>query len=428
MCMKTNLTEKKISEIHELHTLNKLVLSPSYQRRPVWSIKAKTYLIDTILNGLPIPKFFLLVEVDPETGNTIHDVVDGQQRLTAILDFISGKLANGDPFVLKKKNHPKPETFNDDYEDLSFASLPTDLRDSFWKYRLTLEEFESGTAVEIRDMFIRLNLSGEKLNPQELRHAAYDGDFKKMVYDLADELVDQLVANRTVTAASVKRMGDAEFISELLAVQMRGLQDKKKNLDSIYRDNDSMDVDDLHEVKNNFRKIFILIDKIFADDIRTTRFSKKTDYYSLFYVLHRLVIEESKKLPASNYAGLKEMLIRLHTVVTKDATDANIREYYDSVINAGDAITNRRIRDNYLYGLITPFAVARDPSRSFTADERNLMWHSSPDKKCAICGEVIESFDDYDLDHKEAWDKGGATTLENAQITHKACNRAKGSS
>jgi hypothetical protein len=425
--MKTNLTEKKISEMNELATLDKIDLSPAYQRRPVWSIKAKTYLIDTILNGLPIPKFFLLVKVDPINGETKHDVVDGQQRLTAIFDFIKGELANGAPFILKKKNHPKPETFNDEFEDLTFKTLPADLKSEFWKYRLTLEEFESGTDADIRDMFVRLNLSGEKLNGQELRHAAYDGDFKQLVYDLSDEFVDDLVSNKIITASAVKRMGDAEFISELLTSQMRGIQDKKKILDNIYRDHDAMDDDDIHDKKNQFRKVFNLIEKIFDEDIKTTRFSKKTDYYSLFCVMHRLTIDESRKIPASNNSGLKEMLIRLNNVITKDATEPKIRAYYDSVTNAGDAIANRRLRDDYLYSLIKPFAITRDPSRSFSTDERNLMWHSNPDKECAICGKVIESYDEYDLDHKDAWDNGGATTLENAQIAHSSCNRSKGS-
>lgn len=66
-------------------------LQPKYQRRLVWPFKNKVYLIDSILQGLPLPKFFLQIRVDSKTGKTIYDMVDGQQRLSTIFEFISEK-------------------------------------------------------------------------------------------------------------------------------------------------------------------------------------------------------------------------------------------------------------------------------------------------------------------------------------------------
>lgn len=60
---------------------------PDYQREEVWSTAQKQLLIDSILNGWKLPKLYLL-----KTGANTYDVVDGQQRLATIFEFMSGKL------------------------------------------------------------------------------------------------------------------------------------------------------------------------------------------------------------------------------------------------------------------------------------------------------------------------------------------------
>ena len=52
------------------------------------------------------------------------------------------------------------------------------------------------------------------------------------------------------------------------------------------------------------------------------------------------------------------------------------------------------------------------------------MWYFSKDKKCAICNQEVK-WEEYELDHKQAYTKGGETDLKNAQITHKSCNASK---
>lgn len=77
-----------INDFLEWYTRDELVLSPKFQRRSVWSQKAKSYFIDTIIRGLPLPKIFMQQEVDLETRKTVRQIVDGQQRIRAILSFI----------------------------------------------------------------------------------------------------------------------------------------------------------------------------------------------------------------------------------------------------------------------------------------------------------------------------------------------------
>jgi uncharacterized protein with ParB-like and HNH nuclease domain len=86
------LEQFRISDFLEWHEAKSLKLNPDFQRGSVWTPAAKMMLIDTILRDLPIPKIFIRSRIDRETRKTIREVVDGQQRLRAIIDFASDKM------------------------------------------------------------------------------------------------------------------------------------------------------------------------------------------------------------------------------------------------------------------------------------------------------------------------------------------------
>ena len=92
--LKRDSTKITISEFYERYNMGKYNLSPAYQRRgDVWDEDKKGFLIDTILKNYPIPPIFLHQRIDEETGSTMYDVIDGKQRLTAIVDFLTGNLS-----------------------------------------------------------------------------------------------------------------------------------------------------------------------------------------------------------------------------------------------------------------------------------------------------------------------------------------------
>ena len=65
-----------------------LTLAPKFQRRDVWSDKARSYLVDTIVRGKPIPKIYMRQETNATTRRTVREIVDGQQRLRTVLSFL----------------------------------------------------------------------------------------------------------------------------------------------------------------------------------------------------------------------------------------------------------------------------------------------------------------------------------------------------
>ena len=94
--MKWESYSHPISDIRDWDNNNRLELKPDFQRNEVWSRAAQIMLIDTIIKGIPIPKIYIKSVM--HNGNTYRVVIDGQQRLTAILKFVKNKLRLSKPY------------------------------------------------------------------------------------------------------------------------------------------------------------------------------------------------------------------------------------------------------------------------------------------------------------------------------------------
>src|SRR5438067_2182870 len=81
-------TQFKVSDFLGWQRDGSLVLSPSFQRRPVWKPAAKSYFLDTVLRGLPAPVILVRERIELASQKTIREVVDGQQRLRTLFGYI----------------------------------------------------------------------------------------------------------------------------------------------------------------------------------------------------------------------------------------------------------------------------------------------------------------------------------------------------
>ncbi len=82
-------TTFKVSDFISWQKHNMLILNPKFQRRSVWSSGAKSYFIDTIIRGLPIPVIILRdIKTDLSSFEAKKEVVDGQQRLRTIISYV----------------------------------------------------------------------------------------------------------------------------------------------------------------------------------------------------------------------------------------------------------------------------------------------------------------------------------------------------
>lgn len=148
-----------------------LTLSPYFQRNLVWRDAHKRDFIDTILNGFPFPQIFLARgPIDLETMTASQAVVDGQQRLSAIRDFISGKL---------------------DVNGKRFPDLTKEEKEEFLKYEVAVIDFDLDVGdARLKDVFHRLNRTYYALSAIEKLASEYSAsEFMLVARVLAGEIL-----------------------------------------------------------------------------------------------------------------------------------------------------------------------------------------------------------------------------------------------
>ena len=268
---KRTTTTKDIALVHQLLENAQLRLAPEFQRNAVWPRAAKAYLIDTILSERPMPLFFFQRARSVQTGKPTYSVVDGQQRLRAIFEFME------DGFALTESKDKR-------WKGKRFSELPAAIQGDLVNYDLTVEELIGYTDKDIRDIFVRMNKYVVKLSPQELRHARDHGKFYEFVEELAALPFWQ--EQRVFTKHQLGRMKAAEFAAEITVLLVEGPQDKKSSLDLYYGEYQSRFAS-AHEVRSKVGAYTKwILDAL--PQLRSTRFRKPTDLYSLIGAIEKV--------------------------------------------------------------------------------------------------------------------------------------------
>jgi hypothetical protein len=205
---------------------NGLTLTPKFQRRNVWKPAARSYLIDSMLRGFPVPPIHVRMLGRGAGSQVTREVIDGQQRLRSVFDYIKGKyrLSPSLPADWAGKA----------FEELSPEQAAAISEYSFHTYLYT--GIDDPTVLEI---FARFNTNAMSANAQELRNGKYFGAFKQSVYACSLNHLEFWRSSKILTEDNIVRMREAELTSELLVLQMDGLQDKKNSLDMFYEQLDS---------------------------------------------------------------------------------------------------------------------------------------------------------------------------------------------
>lgn len=204
-----------------------VAINRDYQRMPgVWPKDAQSFLIETILLGFPIPKLTLFEHTDIRSRKTVTELVDGQQRATAILAFFRNAL------TLSRSLEFVPDAAGRSYE-----TLDPDLQGRFLTYSLGFDTLTDTSPAQIREAFRRINSYEVPLNYEEQRHARFQGAFKWLVYRLAREYDEDLQRFGTFAENNLVRMGDMKLIAEVAhAIQTGVKTTNRRSLDNMYRD------------------------------------------------------------------------------------------------------------------------------------------------------------------------------------------------
>jgi hypothetical protein len=329
-------TTKDIALLKQLHDENQLTLAAEFQRNSVWPRPAKAYLIDTILNDRPIPLLFFQRAASAQTGRPGYIVIDGQQRLRAIFEFLD------DRFRLSESG--KSSRF---YNKLH-SELDDSDRIAIADYDLVVQELSGYTDEDIKDIFVRMNKYVVKLSPQELRHAKAKGKFSEFVERLGKW--SYWKDNRIISAQQIKRMRAVEFAAELVILLIEGPQDKKAAIDLYYAKYQQS----FPKAKYTRGLLKEYLDWIEAalPDLPASRYRSPTDFYSLIGALHE-VSREGKHLSQLDGdlagASLREFALR----TKKKTPSGDAARYVAAASRQTDNIQPRTTRIEILARLLS---------------------------------------------------------------------------
>lgn len=220
--MPSLLEQYRVADFLGWHHEKRLELNPDFQRGSVWSPAARTYLIDSLLRRLPIPKVYLRTKIDVVTKTTIREVVDGQQRLRAILDFADDKL------VLSRRAA--------EFAGLRYSTLGADLQEQFLSYPIAVDQLLNANDTDVLEVFSRLNSYSVALNAPEKRHAKYQGEFKWQVRKASKEWGSFWEGASVLTTRERVRMQDDSLVAEMLGFLIDGVGDgAQSDIDNLYK-------------------------------------------------------------------------------------------------------------------------------------------------------------------------------------------------
>jgi len=280
------------------------VLVPKFQRRGVWPAPARSFLIDTLLRGFPVPPIYLRTAQSEDKKRTVREVIDGQQRLSAVLDYIDEKYSLskvvGGPQVGK-----------------TFSELGESDKNLIRTYSFICETLHGASDQEVLEIFARLNTYSVPLNAQELRNGKYFGGFKQTAYRLAHEHIEFWRSHRIFSERSIARMLEVELTSELMILQLDGLQDKKGSIDDFYADYDE-EFSDEKTVEKRFRAVIDAINTAAGGILAESEFRRPPLFYSLFgAIYHRLFGLRKLKLSTPKRALTQKDAGNLASAVSK---------------------------------------------------------------------------------------------------------------
>jgi hypothetical protein len=421
-----------IHDILELRYNNMLTVNPEYQRGEVWTDNQRKKLIDSVLRNYRLPLIYLHHRKKEIAGYKRDDfeIIDGQQRISALSKFHKGGLKLFDPIkddkVARFPNFIKQ--FSCTWAHCTFDGLSDELKKNFLETKLFVIKLETENEDEARDLFIRLQ-SGLALNAQEKRDA-WAGGYTEFVlrfggkknlegypgHEFFQKLVEPKGVDRGETRKLCAQIGMLFLKS---AVNGNWTNIGTQALDDYYYENlgfsmASPTVKRFNDVLDKLvfligdgkRKrlkgheaihLVLLIDSLFDDYTKTweAKFSIAFDKFREY-----TAIEKKKKTEE----GVKGEYWNEYGQWTQTSSDT------------GEII---KLRHNFftrkMFEIIQP--KLKDPTRGYGQLEREIIYYRDK-KKCVVCTEDVK-WEDLEIHHVDEHQNGGPTTIENGVTVHK---------
>ncbi|MDO9164328.1 MAG: DUF262 domain-containing protein [Methylococcaceae bacterium] len=328
-----------INDFLEWSDNEQLELAPKFQRRSVWNDTARSYLMDTIISGKPIPKVFIRQKINPQTRKSVREVVDGQQRLRTILSFMK------DGFVISKKH-------NKEYGGRYFSQLnevDVEIQTLILNYEISVDLLVNMSDPEVLDVFSRLNSYSVTLNEQEKLNSIHFGQFKRLADNLAHQNNLFWEDNKIISEQNILRMFDVQLVADILIGIIEGIR-AKKQIKKFYEQFEKEFEYDIDELAARFVSIIDLINNIFEDGLKKREYRRPHVFYSLFMTLFHMqygvknIACERKVIEKTDYARISQKLEKIDYIFEEENKDQLSKEESQFLNDCRRATTDAAVR------------------------------------------------------------------------------------
>lgn len=383
-----------LQEAYRNYSEGKFLVNRKYQRKLVWTVDEKEFLIDSIVNDLPIPLILLA-----QTDDGKLEIIDGLQRLNAIISFIENRFsAKGKYFDTKQSSRAKQSAEEGLFTAITEEDQLLDAKTcaNFLDYQLAITIYPTDNEAEITNIFGRINSGGKQLSPQEKRQAGMldvfsdtirkvaseiRGDSSKDLLNLAEMpeisidstrenigyglMAEEIfwVKNGVIWKKQLRDSEDEEMILDIIAsvIKDEPLAKSRDLFNKIYSSETSEHQEfnsllvkyGVERLMHEIKVTFSLIEGVFEDQGTTiinvvnpkSKNPVKESFFAIFMAFFHLIVKEEKS-PADN-AQIVSGLLGLQKKMTS---------------TANYSVTSDREKNiNLTTGLIQKYFVKKDP-------------------------------------------------------------------
>lgn len=359
----------------------KLTIQPEYQRNYIYADgKRDVAVIDSILKGYPLGLIYFNTVIDTG-GERRFEVLDGQQRITSIGRFLTGK------FAIKDQNGIEQY----------FSGLALDLRVRIESTPLLIYECE-GEESEIKEWFKTINIVGLPLRQQEVYNAVYCGQFVTLAKAEFSNSQNANVQKWSAYVSGVVNRQDfleraLEWVSSSKGMSVEAYM-------SVHRRDDN-----ITELKNYFTSVIEWVNSLFSG---VEKEMCGLEWGRLYETYHKKAYDPSElwkrvqELYADPYVKSRKGIFEYLLGGCEDTKLLDVRVFDDATKKS---IYKQQRADAEARG------ISNCPLCAVGNNSNNIK---------------IWELKDMDADHVSAWSKGGATEKQNCQMLCKTHNRAKG--
>ena len=354
----------------------KLVIQPEYQRHYIYSdLHKEEPVIDSVLNGYPLGLLYFVKVAEDK-----YEVLDGQQRITSLGRFVTGKFAIKDEHGMEQV----------------FRGLDLSKQEKILNTKLTIYICE-GEEWEIKKWFETINIAGVPLNEQELLNAIYSGPFVTKAKEMYSNST-----NPQMQKWSFYIKGDPKR-QEVLRTALSWVARGEKNIDgymSLHRQDTT-----IQELQSYFDTVIDWAKGVFGSPYTEMKGLPWGELYEKYH----------------NNPYNTQLVRQCVEVLLADECVSNKRGVFEYVLGGEQdkSLLNVRVFDDRTKK--TKYA-----QQTAKAKELGI-------SNCPFCAEGddanktrIWKLTEMDADHVTAWSRGGSTTIDNCQMLCKTHNRMKG--